>query len=93
MPLDGERWRLKARLGVAKIAFVLEGNRGELAAMLVGMASGADHLADDKDGRTPCGWMATGTRDRRVFSFERKGAVTMSFTIKFRRLETRFVVT
>jgi hypothetical protein len=78
---------------MARIAFVLVGSGGELAAMPVGVTCRAGHLSRDIHGVFAFWFMAIHAFDIGVLSLEREGALFVGLLVKQSRLEALFVMT
>ena len=78
---------------MALVTLVLMGRRGELAAVAIGMAGGADEFAGNVHRAAALGLMTFGATERGMFSFEREGAFAVRFTVKLGGFEACQVVT
>ena len=78
---------------MAPVALVRMGSRGELLAVAVGMAGGADKLAGNIHRAAPLGLMAFRATERGVFLFQGERTLTVRLAVKAGRFEARYVVT
>ena len=78
---------------MAVVALVRMGRRGELSAVAVGVAGGADKFAGNVNRVTPLGPMAFRATKRGVFPFQRERALAVHRGVKAGRFEARQVVT
>ena len=91
--LDRKRRGSETVLRMARIAFVLVGSGGELAAMPVGVTCRAGQLSRDIHGVFTFWFMAIHAFDLGVLSLEREGALFVGLFVKQSRLEALYVMT
>lgn len=87
-----KRGGLEARLGMARIALVIQRGGGELRLVLIRVTSRTDQLARDIDRVPPGGLMTIGARQLGVLAFQGKSGAAVRFAIKERRLVTGLVM-
>jgi hypothetical protein len=90
---DGKSGGQVARGCMAPVALVRMGRGGELPAVAVGMAGGADELAGNVHRAAALGLMAFRATERGVFSFEGKRAFAVRLAVKAGGFEACHVVT
>ena len=90
---NGKRGGLEAGGSMALVALVGVGRGGELSAVAVGMAGGADELAGNVHRAAALGLMTFGATEVGMFAFERERGFAVRFAVKFGGLEACQVVT
>jgi hypothetical protein len=78
---------------MALVAFVRMRRRGELSAVAIGMAGGADQLTGNVHRAATLGLMAFRATERGVSSFQRERALTVRVAVKVGGFEAVHVVT
>jgi hypothetical protein len=78
---------------MALVALVRMGRRGELSAVAIGMAGGADELTGNVHRAAALGLMAFRATKRGMFCFERERALTVRLAVKAGGFEACLVVT